>query len=710
MNTHRKILWIGIAILTAQLCIAAPLVNSEPLVDKPQTFSIDVRDVEIADVIRTISKGYNLNIILDPKVTGKLTLHLSDVPVMEGLKSLSESSGLEVVQDGSVYYIRNPVEQQTSIINFSRGKLTIDVQNMDVRDFLQAISTQTAISIVPDSKVTGKITGKLYQVELDDGLVALLEGNGYTVTKRKNIYQVSAQGPENNYRQSMPMGRGDMGKSNFFVDFSDGRISLDVSNGDLEDVIKAIAQRSEVQIITYGDIRSPLNAKINNMPLNEALALLLGGTRFTFVIKDSIILIGDRNSSTPSGQALSISQLIPLKHIKADDAFKIVPRNIKDVSINVVKEQNALLVTGTSEDIVNVLDFLKTVDIPTPQVIINVLVVEYTRDISHDYGIEYGGGAKSDKATNSFSFPGITYNRKGSAVSDLLKSVFGAGGESFASKLQLDENFYINLRLLEQQQKAKVLAKPSITVLNGNKAQINVDQSQYYKVVTGYNENQNIRFQPITFGIQLTIEPWISQSGQITAVINPEISNSNGSNSDGYPNVSKRSVSTTVRLDNHQTLVLGGLLRSDKQVTYSKVPILGDIPIIGYLFKTTKQTNSQTNLAIYITPSIIENNESVDLDKELRTLDTRQDRPVVHTDFLGNKSEKPDSSFLSTSSIADTTARPAPEQTPRQQPAKVTLSPKDDETIPIIVPKTTRASPADTLNNVRTPSARRRLQ
>ncbi len=122
---------------------------------KQQLLSVDVKDTDIRDVIRMISKGYNLNILLDQGVTGKVTLHLVDVPIMEGLKSIAESNGLAVVKDGNVYKIQKATAEEKNLIRYSDGKLTVDVQNVNVKEFLKELSSKTAISIVPESKVDG---------------------------------------------------------------------------------------------------------------------------------------------------------------------------------------------------------------------------------------------------------------------------------------------------------------------------------------------------------------------------------------------------------------------------------------------------------------------------------------------------------------------------------------------------------------------------
>jgi type IV pilus assembly protein PilQ len=588
-----------------------------------RTFSIDVKDTDIQDVIRIISRGYSLNIIIDNDISGKITLHLTDVPVMKGLETLARSQGLVVVQEGNLYRIRKDTGESRISIRFQKGLLTVDVTNADVVEFIKEIAAKTGISIVPDSRVTGKVSGKLYEVPIDDGLRAILEGNGYKVIKTRNIYRIEQS-------ENLQAGRGERSfqsiragqpGNELYVDFNNGLLTLNVSNGNLSDVIKAIAEQSGMEIVTYGSINDLVNARLENIPITEAFALLLGGTMYTFVQKDNVILIGDRNSATPSGQALSKSEMVHLQHLKADEVVKILPKNIPADNVKIVKEQNALLFSGTSEDIVMAREFLKTVDLPTPQVIIDAIIIEYKRNMDRDFGFEFGyDGGKT--GSNHYSFPELEFNRKGTSTKNLWNELFPAS--SIISGLP--DNFYMSLKLLESQGKAKVLAQPSITVLNGNKASIKVGQTQYFKVVSGTSDNPTYRFEPISFGINLDITPWISQGGQINAEIVPEVSNNMGNNEDGYPEVFSRNISTTVRLENGSTLVLGGLLRSDEQINNKKVPILGDIPIIGNIFKTTRKVKIQTNLVIYITPHVIQNGDTVNLSDELKKFNINEQK------------------------------------------------------------------------------------
>ncbi|MBN1577906.1 MAG: hypothetical protein JW913_15205 [Chitinispirillaceae bacterium] len=609
--------------------LSAPLYGQRT--DEPtpseQKLSIDVKDTDIRDVIRMISKGYDLNILLDQDITGKVTLHLVDVPIMEGLRSIAASNNLDVVRDGSVYYIKKASVEQKSMIRYMNGKLTVDIQNVNVQDFLKELSSKSAVSIVPDAKVEGRISGKLYQVNFDDGLRALLEGNGYTVMKRKNIYQVavSAESAGGKPGAAASRFRGSKSANDLYVDYSNGLVSVDVVNGDLEDIIRAIAEQSDAEIITYGSIKCEINAKLNNAPLTEALALLLGGTRYTFVQKDNVILIGDRNTATPSGIALSKSELIHLKHIKADNIPAILPKDIPATNVRVIKEQNALLISGTSEDIVSAIEFLNTIDIPTPQVRIDAVIVEFKENIDKEFGLR--GGMDWRLLDSSYLLTPFPQSLHTSSANQDFE--IGISGKYFKKVIKplfpkskkllkkIPDDFFATLRFLETQDKAKVLAQPSILTLNGNKASIDVSETQYFKVETGVGENHTSRFQPIKFGIQLDIVPWISQSGQITAEITPNVSNSEKTNNEGYPNVSTRSITTTVRLNDGQTLILGGLIKNQETAFHYKIPFLGDLPIIGALFRHSGKTRSKSNLIVFITPHIVKGESKIDLEREL---------------------------------------------------------------------------------------------
>ena len=293
-------------------------------------------------------------------------------------------------------------------------------------------------------------------------------------------------------------------------------------------------------------------------------------------------------------------------------------------------------------------EFVTIIDVPTPQVAINAIIVEYSEDLQKEFGVNAALHRPDSYDQGSHSTPSFSSNL-GAAASNTDLGFSGAGlkkilndiGGIFSSGTntiigRLPDDFYATIHLLETQDKAKVMAQPSIVTLNGNKASISVDETQYFKLTTGnpLGTDYSIQFKPITFGIKLDITPWISQGGQITAEIAPEVSNSDGANSDGYPNVSLRTLSTTVRLNDGETITLGGLIKNTESESHNKIPLLGDIPLLGALFRTNTKSIQKTNLIVYVTPHIIKKEAHLDLDSALQNMD------INSADFLERKARE----------------------------------------------------------------------
>jgi type IV pilus assembly protein PilQ len=588
--------------------------------------TFDFKDTDIRDIVRSVSIAYGLNIVIDKDIAAKVTIHLTDVPVLDGLRTILTAHGLALVQEGSMYRIAKAEDRGSGAIAVpKRDTLNIDIDNMEVRDFIKDISAKTGINIIAEKGVEGRINGLLRNINVDDGIRALFEANGFVTRYRGDILIVSAkdqtaQGGRFTGGQPGNPVRGQNQGQQLDVRVRDRKVSLNLTNADLGDALKEIADQGKFNYITYGDVRGQVNAKLDNVPVEKAIGLLMSGTNYSFAIRDSILLVGDRNSATPSGQALSTSALLHLKHIKADNFLAILPKSIPSSNIQLVKEQNAVLVTGTMDLINQINDFISRVDIPTPQIMIEVVVVEFTRNNGSDIGIDAGKGTHSDTSGQTF-IPSILLTNSGKSINQQLDK---SGIFKFSTIGLLPDDFWIKLHAMETQKKAKVMAQPRIATLNGNKASINVGVTSYFKLAGGTDLNPLVRFQEIKSGIKVDITPWISQGGQVTVEINPDISNSIGNNEkDGYPDISSRSINTTIQLNDGETIILGGLIQAQDSKSTSKVPILGDIPLLGKLFQSESVQKTSSELVIYLTPHILTRADTVNINQDLEQFKIR---------------------------------------------------------------------------------------
>ena len=156
---------------------------------------------------------------------------------------------------------------------------------------------------------------------------------------------------------------------------------------------------------------------------------------------------------------------------------------------------------------------------------------------------------------------------------------------------------------MEEQNKAQVLARPRLTTINGNKAELNVTNTVYYLVSQVSADGYPITdYRSFNDGISLEITPVITGEGVITLEVSPEIKTAGRSSGDGPRDISTRNLKTVVTLKNGESLCLGGLIRKNKSEVRTAVPFFGSIPFIGRLFSYTSEEEEENELAIFITP------------------------------------------------------------------------------------------------------------
>jgi type II secretion system protein D len=270
---------------------------------------------------------------------------------------------------------------------------------------------------------------------------------------------------------------------------------------------------------------------------------------------------------------------------------------------------------------------LSNLDRPKPQVLIKVVFLEVTRNNASDIGIEGGwtkpiGNGIMANAANVFGLGGLNSsptNTSTNAVGQPLSSFQAtaspvAGGNSGLYQI-LGANYQATLRAIAQAGNAKVLSKPSILARNNQPATITVGQSVPLITSVSYNGLNGTPINAVSYqnvGVILTVTPFITSEGLVEMIVAPQVSSLDPTTSVpislgvNAPVIDIRSASTVAVTPDGQTVILGGLMQNSKSRTDTKIPILGDIPLLGTLFKRTQRSDAQTELMIFLTPHIIQ--------------------------------------------------------------------------------------------------------
>ena len=293
---------------------------------------------------------------------------------------------------------------------------------------------------------------------------------------------------------------------------------------------------------------------------------------------------------------------------------------VGSATISVDPDTRNITVIADEETMKAISEVIKSLDVPRPQVLIKVVFLEVQHSNGSDIGIEGGWGGNVGNANTKGAFAnGLGLSGLSSAVSSNANSL----GQSLSNFLPmppgaglyqvLGKDFQVTLRAIAQAGKAQLLSRPSILARDSQPASIIVGQSVPLITSVRYDTFGNA-INSVTYtdvGIILKVTPFITGDGLVQMIVSPNSSSidptttvpiSTGVNA---PVIDQRNADTVVVTPDGQTIVIGGLMRNDRTDSENKIPILGDIPFLGNLFKRKIKNNIKTELLIFLTPHVV---------------------------------------------------------------------------------------------------------
>ena len=381
----------------------------------------------------------------------------------------------------------------------------------------------------------------------------------------------------------------------------------------------------------------------------------------------------DSNSSQSSNL-----KVIYLKYAKAEDLTGILEKVAESLeeeipsesskknktSIGFHNDTNALIISAQPDILKSLESVISQLDIRRAQVLVEALIVEISDKLARDIGVQFlfiGDGESSPIATQRFGTPNpdlistigaetsedstISSTMQTRAANSLLAldglavgvARYKASGTSFATILNL----------IAQDADSNVLSTPSIMTMDNEEASIVVGQEipiTTGETLSGSNSNP---FRSVTrqeIGVKLVVRPQINEGNAVKMYINQEVSSIFGPLGEMSTDLitNKRNIKTTVLVEDGETIVLGGLIDDNVQESVKKVPFLGDIPLLGRLFKTTSITRTKRNLMVFLRPTIVRNSEDV------RAISNRKYNyfQAIENDLINSGKMVPDTTIL----------------------------------------------------------------
>jgi general secretion pathway protein D len=348
-----------------------------------------------------------------------------------------------------------------------------------------------------------------------------------------------------------------------------------------------------------------------------------------------LLTMMDTGSVTPRG-AVSV---VPLRFANGADLLELLsgllPRYARDgqplPTVGYDVGSNTLVISADGETQIEISSLIRRLDVRRPQVLVEALIVEISDKAASELGVQFALGGTSGSTTplvstnytrsapNLLSLAGALGATGGTVdsatQSAALSTLTGLGGGTFGVGGQSgDVLFGAILNAVETDDDSNVLSTPFITTLDNQAATFLVGQEipiTTGETLGGNNLNPFRTFERKEVGIQLDVTPQISDGDVIRLEINQEVSSIAGvlTSTAGDFVTNKRQIETTVLANDGEIIVLGGLLQDDEQIDIEKVPVLGDLPVVGNLFRSKGQTRTKTNLMVFLRPTIIRNAE-----------------------------------------------------------------------------------------------------
>jgi len=400
---------------------------------------------------------------------------------------------------------------------------------------------------------------------------------------------------------------------------SSERISLDVKGAQLANVLRLISKQGNINIVASQDVKATITVSLANVTIREALDLVIKANGMDYIVKNEVILVKPRDKF--EGPELE-TMVYRLKYVDANNIKNAATQVLSPLAkiqvyyhsyqaeqtpdedgkgSKIKNRSSTLIVTDAPENIQQLNAMIAVLDVPTPQIMIEAKLIEISPQSDEKLGIDWS------KTINAQIFREVILP-SGVPQRQSAEIPLTGGGINYGT-LTFDEYGAV-IDFLNSNTNSKLISNPRILAMDNQEAYISVGTTfpipQITRGVGGQGDVVTFQYRDVS--ITLRVTPHVSDNGTITLFVNPEIEEVIGQVSAGgnsAPITSKRSVATVVNLKNNETMVIGGLIRENTIETISKIWLLGDIPLIGNLFRHKSKTTNQTDLLIFITPRLV---------------------------------------------------------------------------------------------------------
>ncbi len=550
-------------------------------------FAITFNYGESAEVIETLSPAGN-----------EFINHIESIDFR--LNSENEGQILVYLQDSML----------AADVNDKLGKLNVEFHNTQIiDDLLYKLDVTDFGTLVTSIETFKEGRNARLVVEVQSGFIFTQkqEGNLFILTvKEKPVKEPTYLGDTE--------------------DFNGRSISLSFQDIPIRTVLQIIADYNEFNLIISDTVTGNITLRLDGVPWDQALSIILKVKGLDKRMQGNILMVAPsdelaaREAQTLQAKqqveelATLYSEYLQINYAKAAEFAELIKNEDTSIlsprgSVSVDERTNTLLIRDTAKSIEDIKRMITILDVAVRQVVIEARMVTVKDNMNEELGIRWGVTNTDGESTTSGSLEGVDTARGGDVPSltnrlNVNLPVASPAGTIAFQVARLANGTILDLELsaLEKENKGEVIASPRITTANQKEAYIEQGVEIPYQEAASSGATAT-QFKKAV--LSLTVTPHITPDDKIILDLVVTQDTVSDVTSGSAPAIDTQRIGTQVLVNNGETIVLGGIYQQAIISTVSKIPVLGDIPYLGWLFRTSTQLNEKKELLIFVTPRIV---------------------------------------------------------------------------------------------------------
>ncbi len=591
---------------------------ADPVYAEP--VDISVGKMALSEMLRNVAKVGGVNLSVKGAENMQVTVNFSRARVTDLIYFLCKEYNLDIDVVGNIIAIKPvpapPAEVKPPKIDFAvAAGLSYDLSGDKLIDVIKRITTLTGVNIIaPQTLYAKQVSGYVSRMPLNEAIPTLASVNGLEAQKAKNgTWELSeapapAPGqPAAPARQPLAYTRTSAFAANQLSVDSLGLITAQISRGNIQDIVTDLCEKQKLNYFFVAPLSGQTSVWVRAVPFETLLGVLFAGTQCTYYMEDGIWMFGTQGKEG----GLNAVRVIPLVNRSVAKLDEVIPDAIKQgLQVKVFPDLNSIIASGDARQALRVESFLRSIDKRVPLVTIEVMIVDVTKNDIMEAGMGMGIGTEPTQTSGKLS-PGIDMTLGAQSVNNLISRFNGFGSVNLG---KVTPNFYMTLKLLEDNGTIKIHSTPKLSTLNGHEATLKSGEKQYYKeIINSYFgsqtpiQNESYTWKDVEANLSIKITPFVSEDRHITLDIEIEQSEfTTRVEAEGPPGTATRSFRAQIRVQNEEMVLLGGIDRNSVTKTTSGLPFIARVPVLKWLFGQTKDNKVDHKLNVFIKPTVIE--------------------------------------------------------------------------------------------------------